>query len=193
MASSSLQIVPPQKVWSYIPAPPRRELLWLKEGKKCHWCGRATRLCAESADDQATIEHIIPRYKGGTNEGSNLASACRLCNNRRAYEDSRNMKEGALLGKWPLTKSTRKAQERVALTGDEKKAIIGGTYLRPNRDRMSKEEILLEQRDQAHRELTIVRNELKLFHKIVEDQEKELKSMTVGKLIRKRIADWLLS
>ncbi len=185
MSSSPLQLVPSPKVWSP-PLAPRRQLLWEKEGKKCHWCGCPTRLCAETADDQATIEHIIPRYKGGTNDEENLTSACRLCNNRRSYEDSRNMKEGTLLGKWPLTKTARKVHSSICLTGDEKKAIMSG---KPSPVKKKVEEVLREQRDQAHRELNIVRNELKLFHKIVEDQEKELKSMTVWKLIRKRIAE----
>lgn len=44
---------------------------------------------------------------------------------------------------------------------------------------------------EALRELTLARNELKLFRKIVEDQEKDLKTMTVWKLIRKRISEWI--
>jgi len=88
----------------------------------------------------------------------------------------------------------------VALTGDEKRAIFakldaGKTQTpepRPRAVRLSAEQVLREQRDQALRELTVVNNELKLFHKIVEDQEKELKTITVVGLIRKRIAEWLL-
>ena len=53
-------------------------------------------------------------------------------------------------------------------------------------------ELLREQRDQAQREIVHLRNELKLFYKIVEDQEKELKElkgMSFWKSVRTRIAD----
>jgi hypothetical protein len=32
----------------------------------------------------ATIEHVVPRVAGGTNDWFNLAAACRLCNNARS-------------------------------------------------------------------------------------------------------------
>ena len=206
MSSPNLSLVPKPKVWSDTPTPPRREALWLAEGKKCHWCGIPTRLCDEPDDDQATIEHIIPRCKGGTNDDDNLTSACRQCNCRRSYEDSRNMKEGALLGKWPMKdgKGAKRSLKRTALTGDEKKAIMAGTGIVGSK---STESVLREQRDQALQEIANLRkekkawegailaqaNELKLFHKIVEDQEKELKSMTIKRLLKRRLADWLLS
>lgn len=190
----------PMRVWNDIPTPPRREALWIAEERKCHWCGIPTRLCAEDAADQATIEHIIPRYKGGTNDPENLTSACRSCNGRRSYEDSRNMKEGALLGKWPTKdgKGMKRSLKRTCLTGDEKKAILYG-------GKTSAEEIHIEQRDQALKEIGELRKELKhweatvkaqegelkLFHKIVEDQEAELKAMTVWKFVRKRLSEWI--
>lgn len=40
----------------------------------CHYCG--TRLTPMTA----TVDHVIPRSKGGTNELSNLVLACRKCN-----------------------------------------------------------------------------------------------------------------
>ena len=65
MSTQPLTLVP--KIWGE-PLKPRREILWLQEGKKCHWCGRPTRLVEGDSGDQATIDHVIPRYKGGSND-----------------------------------------------------------------------------------------------------------------------------
>jgi len=42
----------------------------------CQYCGRATR--------QLTIDHIIPRYRGGQHTWENVVSACIACNRRKA-------------------------------------------------------------------------------------------------------------
>lgn len=200
-----------------MPLPPRREYLWLKEGKKCHWCGSPTRLVADLVWDQATIEHIIPRGRGGTSEEENLTSSCFRCNQRRNYEDLMGFPDGSLLGKYPVNKNKKtvihntvhgvkksahqNTNSHVSLTGDEKKAIING-------GKKSADQNHIEQRDQAlleiaslKRDLRIsegkersIMGELTLFQKIVEDQNEELKilkSITVWKLIRKRLSDWL--
>ena len=212
MASSSLQLVPPQTVW-HATRNRTREELWHAEGCKCHWCGKPTRLCANPEPDQATIEHIVPRAKGGTDARDNLVSACHLCNARRAYEQAMGVPDGSMLATFPVTDRQKRAFglavpvrpqgkpnycRHIALTGDEKKAIIAGNVAPPSSPVLKRsvakhqtEDVLREQRDQALRELTLVRNELKLFHKIVDDQEKDLKTMTVWKLIRKRISEWI--
>lgn len=207
MSTNPNNLVPmPPKVWSDKPIPARRELLWLAEGRKCHWCGCPTRLCDEPDEDQATIEHIIPRYKGGTNDPENLTSACRKCNCRRSYEDARNMKEGALLGKWPMKdgKGLKRDLKRTALTGDEKKAIMAGKIPNSTANVPALDAVRI-QRDQGLKEIATLRREkmilegtvksqageLKLFHKIVEDQEKEFKSLTVWVFIRKKLAEWI--
>ena len=189
MSSNPNNLVPmPARVWG-VPLLPRREALWLAENKRCHWCGCPTRLCDECDPDQATIEHIKPRCKGGTNDPSNLTSACRQCNCRRSYEDARNMREGALLGKWPLKNGCGKPkmQKHVALTGDEKRAIIG---------KKSTEDVLREQRDQALKEIGNLRKEMKQWEATVKAKEeniKALKAMTLMKFLRKRLAEWILS
>jgi len=42
-----------------------------RDGYKCHYCGETECL---------TIDHVVPRSKGGTNEQSNLLTACHGCN-----------------------------------------------------------------------------------------------------------------
>jgi hypothetical protein len=96
------------------------------------------------------------------------------------------MREGALLGKWPMKdgKGMKRNMKRTCLTGDEKKAIIKKTS----------SDVHLEQRDQALREIGELRKEIKLYVEVVKTQEEELKalrSLTVWKLIRKRIAEWV--
>jgi hypothetical protein len=185
-----LQIVP-ARVWSDVPTSPRREALWLKEGKKCHWCGRPTRLVAGDAPDQATTEHIIPRYKGGTNDDENLVSACRQCNGRRNDEDMKGLPEGALLGSYG-GKSVRKAgyRKHIALTGDEKRALLG--KLPAGQGHMTEIEVVREQRDQALTAVTTLRTELERWKTAVADLEAEARAMTVGKLLRQRLARWLM-
>lgn len=54
-----------------------RRHLFRKSGC-CAYCGEAFR-----TEREMTIDHIRPRSKGGTNHISNLALACRDCNQRK--------------------------------------------------------------------------------------------------------------
>lgn len=56
-----------------------------RDGMLCCWCG-----CEMVLPDgrtyppnQMTLEHVVPRSDGGTNNISNLKLACRRCNNSR--------------------------------------------------------------------------------------------------------------
>lgn len=42
----------------------------------CQYCGRETR--------ELTLDHVIPRHRGGRHIWENVVSACRRCNNRKA-------------------------------------------------------------------------------------------------------------
>ena len=42
----------------------------------CQYCGKQTK--------QLTIDHIIPRYRGGQHTWENVVSACATCNRRKA-------------------------------------------------------------------------------------------------------------
>lgn len=55
-----------------------RKNILLRDNHTCQYCGipfEAKRL---------TIDHVIPKSKGGRNEWSNLVAACKPCNNRKA-------------------------------------------------------------------------------------------------------------
>lgn len=54
----------------------KRQLLE-KQADRCYWCGEE--ICLS-----ATIEHIHPRSRGGTDATDNLAMACHQCNQMKA-------------------------------------------------------------------------------------------------------------
>lgn len=64
-----------------------RERLWHQAGKRCYWCGRETLFCLEPVFDQATVDHIIPRCRGGSSKVGNCVSSCFTCNAKRNRED----------------------------------------------------------------------------------------------------------
>ena len=59
---------------------PQRKLtrfeIFNRDQYTCQYCGRKTR--------QLTIDHIIPRYRGGQQTWENMVSACIPCNRRKA-------------------------------------------------------------------------------------------------------------
>ena len=40
-------------------------------------------LCAYCGEEASSIDHIVPRKQGGTNDRKNLVAACRTCNSRK--------------------------------------------------------------------------------------------------------------
>ena len=175
-----------------VPTPSRRELLWIKEGKKCHWCGKPTRLIHEVEWDQATTDHVLPRYKGGSSDEDNLVSACRLCNNRRSHEDAKGLPDGHLLGNYqPKSSGAKSPKGRyIALSGDDKKAIMAGNYAPPV-GKHSTEDVLREQRDQGLREIGRLRTENTSLKSQVENYKQKLNTMTFRKLLLIRVVRWL--
>lgn len=65
-----------------------RAKLFFACGGRCCWCGTATVITQGDIqeDHSATIEHVIPLSRGGTNHQKNLAIACNRCNNDRAIK-----------------------------------------------------------------------------------------------------------
>ncbi|MGE5860695.1 MAG: HNH endonuclease [Ignavibacteria bacterium] len=52
-----------------------RKNILRRDSYKCGYCGRS--------DLPLTIDHIVPRAKGGNDSWENLIAACTLCNNRK--------------------------------------------------------------------------------------------------------------
>ena len=55
-----------------------------RHGDNCHWCGKPMDFVDKLNPLSATIEHLVPKSKGGTNEQSNLRLAHRRCNEDRS-------------------------------------------------------------------------------------------------------------
>ena len=53
----------------------RREV-FNRDRYTCQYCGRQTR--------ELTLDHVVPRHRGGGHEWDNLVSACKTCNHRKA-------------------------------------------------------------------------------------------------------------
>lgn len=54
------------------------ERLKILSGGQCVYCG---------ATEEISIDHLIPRIKGGGDDGANLAPACRRCNSSKQGRD----------------------------------------------------------------------------------------------------------
>lgn len=53
----------------------RREV-FARDRYTCQYCGKQTK--------DLTLDHVVPRHRGGKHSWENLVSACRACNHRKA-------------------------------------------------------------------------------------------------------------
>lgn len=66
-----------------MPTPSLRALVFIEKGFICWWCGVGITLDPTQIRrgiPLATVDHVIPRSKGGTNQMSNLVPCCAECN-----------------------------------------------------------------------------------------------------------------
>mgnify|MGYP003453256218 CR=1 FL=1 len=54
----------------------KREEIYKRDGNKCVQCG---------SDKELTLDHIIPKWAGGTNSYENLQTMCGTCNRRKGF------------------------------------------------------------------------------------------------------------
>lgn len=67
----------------------KRRFLFDICGGKCPECGREMSLTNHRAKNSyMTIDHIVPKSKGGTNNIQNLRALCRSCNIKRGSDMS---------------------------------------------------------------------------------------------------------
>ena len=55
-----------------------RRNIHLRDGGRCMYCGHKFR------HDQLTLDHVLPRSRGGKSDWGNLVSACHGCNRKKA-------------------------------------------------------------------------------------------------------------
>jgi len=69
-------------VWE--PIKPRSEItrLAMRDGWECRYC--AVRLGMDDDRERPTVDHVIPRSRGGSNDMTNKVLCCRSCNSRKS-------------------------------------------------------------------------------------------------------------
>jgi len=60
--------------------PLSRRNIYLRDGNICQYCGR------KFPTSELSIDHVIPRSRGGQNTWTNLVCACTTCNSRKAAQ-----------------------------------------------------------------------------------------------------------
>lgn len=93
------------------------EELIAKEGGRCRYCKIEVRknwLEIDKRDHDATVDHIIPKSRGGPNKMENYALACRRCNTAKGSRDlvdfladPRSAKERRLATRRPQRRGVR--------------------------------------------------------------------------------------
>jgi hypothetical protein len=53
-------------------------------GSRCYFCGVEFNTCGPGS--KRTIDHLVPRSAGGTNDPENLVHACYLCNHKKGEQ-----------------------------------------------------------------------------------------------------------
>lgn len=66
----------------------KRLAIYLRDGCACVWCGAKVE---EGA--QLTLDHVVVHSKGGTNEATNLVTACKHCNDSRGARNATKFSE----------------------------------------------------------------------------------------------------
>ncbi len=57
--------------------PPTRNAIMLRDAYTCQYCG------ATPGRDALTVDHVIPRSRGGSRSWRNLVTACKRCNHKK--------------------------------------------------------------------------------------------------------------
>lgn len=94
----------------------RRLAIYLRDAFRCAYCERDLR---NATRDEVTLDHLIPRCEYGSNDTTNLVTACHACNVTRQDQPWREF-------------ATREATKRIEqlieqpINRDLAKAIIAG-------------------------------------------------------------------
>ena len=67
-------------VWK---AQEKRAKLIKRQKNRCHWCREPMTNGGPSDPRSATLDHVVPKSKGGGGNIENLVAACQECNRRR--------------------------------------------------------------------------------------------------------------
>lgn len=74
MTSMAKHMSAPKRRW-------RREAILKRDGNQCAWCG-----VTFTDENPSTLDHVIPRSRGGSNHIRNLVLACNDCQQQRGCD-----------------------------------------------------------------------------------------------------------
>lgn len=60
-----------------------RKALHKRAGGRCAYCKCKLSVKSKGHRKRLTVDHVIPKSKGGTNSPDNLVAACKECNNAK--------------------------------------------------------------------------------------------------------------
>lgn len=61
----------------------RQRQVYKKSGGKCVYCGKQLKIKTNGLDEKMTIDHWIPKSRGGGGDLENLVCACDKCNSAK--------------------------------------------------------------------------------------------------------------
>ena len=94
----------------------RRLAIYLRDRFECAYCGRDLR---DARRDEVTLDHLIPRSEFGTNDTTNLVTACHACNVTRQDRPWREFATGGAVQRieWLVTQPINRDLARAILAG----------------------------------------------------------------------------
>lgn len=96
----------------------KRLAIYLRDGFLCSYCGTDLH---DAKPAEVTLDHFVPWCAGGSNEATNLITACRKCNSGRG---AKSVKSYATAGAY--TRILRNRKRKLAKYVTLAKAIIAG-------------------------------------------------------------------
>lgn len=87
----------------------RRQQIYERDDWTCVWCNQPEGHLGPRG--MLTLDHLIPRSQGGTNETHNLITACMCCNRQRGDMSAEQFAH--LLGRRILARAQKAAQKRL--------------------------------------------------------------------------------
>ncbi len=100
-----------------LPLPLSRRTVLARDLYTCQYCG------AQPVKQELTLDHVIPRSRGGATTWENVVAACGPCNRRKG---DRLSEEANML---PLTKPTRPRFLAIVLMGEANAHVAWRKYL----------------------------------------------------------------
>jgi len=106
--------------------------LVLAWGSRCFYCGRPVQIKPELSDDELTKDHLIPLFRGGSDDIGNIVPACLPCNQLKGTMTVDEFRQARPVFFTAEQNERRESTGRDALGGDPHPALVQAVhYLAP--------------------------------------------------------------